>query len=137
MIFLDTNILVYAFSKNVDNEKQKQLSQEILSQTVLNKKLILSDIILCEFAFVSKKIDENKNVISQNLEYLSKYVKQANVSKRLVETLHKSNGFKSSFDIHHACFCEEHKCEKLLTFDKGFRKIEPFVNTKIEIISIP
>jgi len=30
MIYLDTNVLIYAFCKNVDNLEQKKLSQEIL-----------------------------------------------------------------------------------------------------------
>lgn len=32
MIYLDTNVLIYAFCKNVDNEEQKTLSQEILKK---------------------------------------------------------------------------------------------------------
>lgn len=64
MIFLDTNILVYAFSQNVDNENQKKLSQDILMQSIKDKNLVLSDIILCEFAYVSWKIKEDKNTIS-------------------------------------------------------------------------
>lgn len=137
MIFLDTNVLIYAFSKNVDNEKQKKLSQEILTQSVEDKTLVLSDIILCEFAYVSKKIEEDENAIEKNLQFLQKYTKQADISKKLIENLCKINAFKFSFDMHHACFCESLNCQKLFTFDKGFKKIQPLVKTKIEILTAP
>jgi len=46
MIYLDTNILIYAFCKNVDNLEQKNLSQEILRHTISQQKLLLSEIVL-------------------------------------------------------------------------------------------
>src|SRR5574344_1533987 len=75
MIYLDTNILVYAFCKNVDDEIQKQKAQEILKESIISKQLILSEISLYEFAFICKKLKEELEVINENIEFLSRYIK--------------------------------------------------------------
>ncbi len=75
MIYLDTNILVYAFCKNVDDEIQKQKAQEILKETIISKQLILSEISLYEFAFICKKLKEELEVINDNIDFLSRYIK--------------------------------------------------------------
>ena len=73
MIYLDTNILVYAFCKNVDNETQKHKAQEILKESIISKQLILSEISLYEFAFICKKLEEELEVINDNIDFLSRY----------------------------------------------------------------
>ncbi len=75
MIYLDTNILVYAFCKNVDDENQKQKAQEILKESIISKQLILSEISLYEFAFICKKLKEELEVINDNIDFLSRYIK--------------------------------------------------------------
>ena len=75
MIYIDTNILVYAFCKNVDDENQKQKAQEILKESIISKQLILSEISLYEFAFICKKLEEELEVIDNNIDFLSSYVK--------------------------------------------------------------
>lgn len=75
MIYIDTNILVYAFCKNVDDENQKQKAQEILKESIISKQLILSEISLYEFAFICKKLEEKLEVINDNIDFLSRYIK--------------------------------------------------------------
>ena len=61
MVYFDTNVLIYAFSKNVDDEKQKSISIKLLEEAIANNSLIVSELILSEFAFISNKLNENKN----------------------------------------------------------------------------
>ncbi|MGJ0300382.1 type II toxin-antitoxin system VapC family toxin [Aliarcobacter cryaerophilus] len=75
MIYIDTNILVYAFCKNVDDENQKQKAQEILKESIISNQLILSEISLYEFAFICKKLEEELEVINDNIDFLSRYIK--------------------------------------------------------------
>ena len=76
MIYLDTNILIYAFCKNVDNETQKHKAQEILKESIISKQLlVLSEISLYEFAFICKKLKEELEVINDNIDFLSRYIK--------------------------------------------------------------
>ena len=69
MIYLDTNILVYAFCNNVDNIHQKEQSQKVLESVIKSKSLILSEIVLYAFAFVSNKLKEDRELINDNLKF--------------------------------------------------------------------
>lgn len=133
MVFLDTNILIYALCQNIDNQEQQDISVQLLNKAITNKNLILSELILCEFVFTSKKIKENEDFILQNLEFLSQFVKDlhSNSATRIIEILKESKQYNSSFDISHLAFCEQNNC-KLITFDNGFKKLQNL--SKIEVI---
>jgi predicted nucleic acid-binding protein len=134
MVFFDTNVLIYALCQNLDDSEQQNISVKLFEEAILNRSIILSELVLCEFAFTSKKLNEDENIINQNLKYLSQFVKSNNkdISKRIVDIISQTNLFKSSFDIFHLTFCEENNC-KLITFDKGFKKLETISKIKIDI----
>jgi len=134
MVYFDTNVLLYAFSKNIDNEKQKNISVKLVGEAIENEILIVSDLILCEFAFVSNKLKENKNEIDENLEFLSEYLKPADlfIHQRMLEILKDTSLYISSFDVYHLAFSEFYNAQ-LITFDKGFRKLKNISETEIII----
>ena len=133
MVFFDTNILIYALCQNIDDIEQQDISVKLFEEAVLNKSIILSELILCEFAFTSKKLKEDEINIKQNLKFLSQYVvSNNNISKRIVEIIEKTNLYNSSFDIFHLAFCEENNC-KLITFDKGFKKLQSISKIQVDI----
>lgn len=133
MVYFDTNVWVYAFSKNVDSEKQKNLAIELIEVAMKNDTIVVSEVILCEMAFILNKLEENQNAIDERLSFLSAYVKtvDATVHQRMIEILKETNLYSSSFDVYHASFSEYYQA-KLVTFDKGFKKLKN--NTKIEIV---
>jgi hypothetical protein len=59
MVYFDTNVLIYAFSKNTDDERQKDISVKLVGDAIEDESLIVSELILCEFAFISHKLKEN------------------------------------------------------------------------------
>ncbi len=59
MIYFDTNVYLYAFSKNVDNKVQQQKSIKILEESLRLREIIVSEVILYEYAFVAKKLGES------------------------------------------------------------------------------
>ncbi len=133
--YFDTNVLIYALCSNVDNISQREVSVKLLEKAIINQNIILSELILCEFAFISKKLKENSNTIIQNLEFLSQYVKSSNYSlnQRIIEIIKETKLFTNSFDIFHLTFCENHNC-KLVTFDKGFKKFKNISNVEIVLL---
>jgi predicted nucleic acid-binding protein len=135
MVYFDTNVYVYAFCQNVDNPAQKELSQSLLKQSVSNHELILSEMILYEFAFVSKKLEEETGVIQNNLEFLSRYAQptHGNILKRVLEIFEYTSLYRSAFDVFHLAYSESLGC-KLITFDKGFKKLKAVAKTEIEIL---
>jgi len=134
MEYFDTNIYIYAFCKNIDDKNQKEISQQLLKDKASNNNLLVSEIILYEFAFSCKKLKEDPITIQKNLKFLSRYVKSTdiNVHKRVLEIFENTNLYNSSFDIFHLAFCEENNC-KLVTFDKGFKKLQTISKIEIEI----
>lgn len=132
MVYFDTNVLLYAFAKNIDDEKQKNISTILVEEAIDNDTLMISEVILCEFAFVSNKLNEDKNDIDNNLEFLSTFLQPSNfsINQRMIEILNKTNLYISSFDVYHLAFAEYHNT-KLFTFDKGFKKLQNI--SKIEI----
>ena len=134
MEYFDTNIYVYAFCKNVDDQEQKRISQHLLKDRIRNNKLLISEIILYEFAYVCNKLEEDPLVIQKNLNFLSRYVQATtiNIHKRVIDILEKTNLYNSTFDIFHLAFCEHNEC-KIITFDKGFKRFKKFSTVEIEI----
>ena len=134
MEYFDTNIYIYAFCKNIDDKNQKEISQQLLKDKASNNNLLVSEIILYEFAFSCKKLKEDPIIIQKNLKFLSRYVKSTdiNVHKRVLEIFENTNLYNSSFDIFHLAFCEENNC-KLVTFDKGFKKLQAISKIEIDI----
>lgn len=133
MVFFDTNVLIYAFCKNIDNQKQQAISVKLFDEAIENQNLIVSELILCEFAFISNKLKEEKNDIDDNLKFLSTFLKQSNpnINLRMTEILKETSLYISSFDVNHLAFCEYHN-SKLFTFDKGFKKLQTL--SKVEIV---
>ena len=134
MVYFDTNVLLYAFTKNIDDEKQREISTALVEEAIVNDTLIVSEVILCEFAFVSNKLNEDKNDIDNNLEFLSTFLQPSNLSinQRTLEILKETNLYISSFDVYHLAFAEYHNT-KLFTFDKGFKKLQNISKIEIDI----
>ena len=134
MEYFDTNVYIYAFCKNIDNQEQKEISQKLLKDRASKNNLIVSEIILYEFAFSCKKLKEDPITIQNNLNFLSRYVKTTDISihKRVIDIFENTNLYTSSFDVFHLAFCEHHNC-KLITFDRGFKKLQNISKIKIDI----
>jgi len=134
MVYFDTNVLLYAFTKNIDDKKQREISTILVEEAIENDTLIVSEVILCEFAFVSNKLNEDKNDIDNNLEFLSTFLQPSNfsINQRMIEILNKTNLYISSFDVYHLAFAEYHNT-KLFTFDKGFKKLQNISKIEIDI----
>ncbi len=135
MVFFDTNVLIYALCQNTDNIEQQNISVRLFEEAILNKNIILSELILCEFAFTSKKLKEDEININQNLKFLSQFVQlnKHDTSKRILEIIENSSLYNSSFDIFHLAFCECNNC-KLITFDKGFKRFEKLSKTELVLL---
>jgi predicted nucleic acid-binding protein len=133
MVYFDTNVLIYAFSKNIDDERQKDISVKLVGDAIEDESLIVSELILCEFAFISHKLKENKDEIDDNLAFLSEYLKPTDITvhQRILEILKETSLYVSSFDVYHLAFSEYYN-SKLVTFDKGFKNLKKL--SKVEIV---
>ena len=135
MVYFDTNVLIYAITKNIDNLEQSEISTALVEKALDDNTLIVSEITLCEFAFVSAKMNEDKKDIDDNLEFLSTFLKPSNfsINQRMIEILKDKSLYVSSFDIFHLAFAEYYNA-KLVTFDKGFKKLKNISKIEIDIL---
>ena len=44
--------VLYAFCQNVDNEIQKKISIDLVEKSIKDDSLLVSEVLLCEFAFI-------------------------------------------------------------------------------------
>jgi len=135
MVYFDTNVWVYAFSQNVDNEAQQQLAIKQIEDAMEHETIIVSKVLLCELAFVLAKVEEDNKAIDARLAFVSSYIKPTDITMqlRVLELLKETQLYKSSFDVHHVAFSEYYKA-KLITFDKGFKHLKSHAKIALEIL---
>lgn len=56
----------------------------------------------------------------------------SSLSQRTLEIIRETSLYSSSYDIYHLAFPEHHR-SKLITFDKGFKKLHTISKTEIII----
>ena len=134
MVYFDTNILLYAFMRNVDSEDRKELATSLIEEAIENRTLIVSKITLCEFAYVSRQLSEEQNNIDKNLKFISKFLQLSNfnINQRMIKILNKTKLHISSFDSYHLAFAEYYHA-KLFTFDDNFENFKDIAKVEIDI----
>lgn len=134
MVYFDTNVLIYALVKHIDDERQRDISVELVEEAIENNTLIVSEVILCEFAFISSKLNEEPSTIDENLEFLSTFLQPTHISipQRMLDIFKVNHLYSSSFDLYHLAFSEYYNA-KLITFDKGFKKLREIAKVELDI----
>ena len=135
MTYLDTNILLYATLTKVDTQSQQNRAIEILKELIDNETLLLSNLNLLEYSFIMKKAKEDSKKIESALELFQSFVQdeKEGFSNELMQFLDNDYAFKNSFDLYHVAFSNSYGCEKLITFDKGFKKFRGICKVEVEI----
>ena len=135
MIYFDTNIYLYAFLSKVDDDTQQNKSINILQNTLEKNRLISSEINLYEYAFVTKKHNEKQEDIKKYLDFISRFIKPSDtIYLRALEIMNKKDFYRHSFDVFHLAFSEYYNCKKLITFDKGFKKLQDITDVEIVVL---
>ena len=136
MIYLDTNILLYATLSVVDTQKQQDKAIEVITELIDNEILLLSNLNILEYVFVMKKAKEDNEKIENALNVFQSFVKdeKINFKHSLMKLLNNNYAFKNSFDLYHVSFANDYNCQKLLTFDKGFKKFKNICDVDIDIL---
>jgi len=134
MIFFDTNVLIYA-SVNMGEEKL-QKSQSVIEKAQQNDEFIVSTLLLQEYAFVLAKLKLSEAKIIDNTKVFSKYCKHSidcTLLEQAFELAVETSYFNNINDVIHLKFAERY-ADKLVTFDKDFKKLQAFSSLNIEIL---
>jgi len=137
LVYLDSNVLVYAFCEQPDTEKKQQKSIEILANLIEYNNLCVSNLTICEYSYILKRLKESDEKIIKSIEILKMFIKQSDsmLSTRLNEILLTQKLFTNSFDCYHLAFAENVCCTKLITFEKDFNKLKHLAKIEIVIIN--
>ena len=133
MIFFDTNVLIY-FTINQD-ETKFDIAERMIYEAIEQDTFFISPMVLSEYIFVLGKYKLIQKHKSKVLLF-SKYV-NASIDNKLVleayEVCEKIDFCKNINDVIHLKVAEEY-CQKLVTFDIDFKKLQKYTNIKIEIL---
>ncbi len=135
MVYLDTNVLVYA-SVEQDIEK-KNRSLALLEELITKKQLLLSTLTLQEFVFTMAKLKINNDIIKQDSDYYFSFVNVEQdyfTLKQAIELCCDENQCKNINDVMHILLAQKAKCSRLITFDGDFRKLDWVNGVKVEIL---
>ena len=135
MVYLDTNVLVYA-SVEQDIEKKK-LSLALLEELVNKKHLMLSTLTLQEFVFTLEKLKIDNVIIKADSEYYFSFVSVEQdyvVLKEAIEICCDEKQCKNINDVMHLLLAEKAKCSRLITFDADFKKLDGVSGVKVEVL---
>ena len=135
MTFFDTNILVY-YTINQDDKKQK-LSQSLIFKAIKEDKFYISSLVMTEYIFILSKLkvlDENHNKVL----FFSKFIEHNISMDDLLDAykICKEIDFcKNINDTIHFVIAQKY-CDKLVSFDSYFKKLQDKSNIEIEILKI-
>ena len=131
--FFDTNVLVY-YTINQD-EVKFDIAQKLIYESIEQDKFFISPMVLSEYIFVLSKYRLTK-VHYDKVILFSKFVNSF-IDNTLVleayEVCGKMNFCKNINDVIHLKVAEKY-CDRLVTFDSDFKKLEKYTTIQIEIL---
>jgi len=131
--FFDTNVLIY-FTINQDQHKW-ELAKKYLYEALDKEIFFISPMVLSEYIFILSKYKIQKQH-KDKIMFFAQYVKGNIDAKRVVNAYSKCqkiNFCKNINDAIHLKVAEQY-CNKLVTFDADFKKLDKYTELEIEIL---
>jgi predicted nucleic acid-binding protein len=135
VVYLDTNILIYACIEQDINKKEKSIL--LIENLIKNNKLYLSALTLQEFVFTMAKLKVDTDTIKSDYNFFKNFIfdeYNKQILEKAVDICCKLNYCKNINDIMHIKIAENF-CTQLLTYDSDFKKLTAHTNLKIEILN--
>ena len=135
MHYLDTNLLVYS-AVNQDPLKRQQ-SQSIIQGLFESDQLLLSPLSIQELIFTLSKLKISEAQIENTYSLFQKFCRyeiDCKIMDDAYSVVAELGYGKNLNDVIHLKFAERY-CEKLITFDKDFKRLSPLSKISIEVIT--
>jgi predicted nucleic acid-binding protein len=135
MIYFDTNVLVYATILDLDKSKHK-ISTRLIINAIKERLLFISPLVVSEYVYVLSKSTISNDLIKQEVDFYKKYT-DGKIGKDIItkafDLSHNLNRNSSINDSIHIFLAEKY-CDKLVTFDKGYKTFINKVSVIIDLI---
>ncbi|HCE43624.1 MAG TPA: hypothetical protein DET40_08755 [Lentisphaeria bacterium] len=133
MIFLDTNILVYA-TVNQDIEKQKA-SENLIAENI-GGNLLISPLVLSEYIYVMTKLGIEVQYIRKSVDLFRKCVSYGIDAELVYSSFllgQKLDMNKNINDLIHLKFADKY-AKTIYTFDENFKRLIKHSSIDIKIL---
>ena len=134
MVYLDTNVLIYASIEQDIEKKGKSL--DIIEHLVKNKELILSPLVIQEFIFTLSRLKVDREIIEYDTKFYFNFVSENYTKKMLEEALAlclEEKNCKNINDILHMKLATQY-ASRLLTYDSDFKKLQKHTEIEIKLL---
>ena len=134
MVYLDTNVLIYATIEQDIKKKEKSL--DTIEDLVNKNELLLSPLVMQEYIFTLSKLKVDKEIIEHDSSFYFNFVSENYTKEMLEDALQLcllEKNCKNINDILHMKLATQYTT-KLLTYDSDFKKLQQYTDIKIEIL---
>ena len=125
MVYLDTNILIYA---RVEQDLQKkEHSIDLIERLVKEDRLLLSTLVIQEYVFALAKLGLPYRAIRRDSMFYMGHVSiglDSQIMRRSVEACCQLEKCRNINDISHLFLAEKAGAKYLLTYDSDFKTLE-------------
>ncbi|HPT47041.1 MAG TPA: PIN domain-containing protein [Candidatus Rifleibacterium sp.] len=135
MVYLDTNVLVYAGIEQDIAKKDKALC--LIRSLAEASELHLSVLVLQELVFTMAKLHMDADLIKSDFDYYSRYLSWEISLEDFIKAVQlglELDNLRNINDLVHLKVAERY-CSKLITFDRDFKKMQGHTHIEIEILS--
>ena len=135
MVYIDTNVLVYASVEQDIFKKEKSL--KLLEKYANDGKLVLSTLTLQEFSFTLAKLKVDSEIIRKDSDFYMDFVsveQDVFTLKKAIELCCSEDYCKNINDIIHLLLAEKSKCKMLITFDSDFKRLEQYSDVRVDVL---
>ena len=135
MVYLDTNVLVYAGIEQDLARKDKALC--LIRSLAEASELHLSALVLQELVFTMAKLRMDVGMIKSDFAYYSNFLSWEVSLEDFIKAVKlglELDNLRNINDLVHLKVAERY-CSKLITFDRDFKKMQGHTHIEIEILS--
>ena len=134
MVYVDTNVLIYIIVNQGD--EKRNIAARLIRKLIENNELFLSPLTIQELIFTLAKLNIDLNQVTGDVNFYMEYIQQSidkNILKNAYALCKEMNFCRNINDGIHLKVAEQY-CNKLVTFDKDFKKFMNRTTIEIEIL---
>ena len=140
MIYFDTNVIIYALEIVPYDERLVKTAKSRFDKALKDQQTALSFLTVAEVAFVLAKLKVEESILEKTLNFLSVRVQEVvmdpSVIKDFLAISKKTHLYRQSFDVLHVEIARRLNCQKIVTFDRELKKLQPeYQDINIEILT--
>ena len=134
MVYVDTNVLIYIIVNQ--GEEKRDIAARLIRKLIEDNQFFLSTLTIQELIYTLAKLNIDLNQVTGDVNFYMEYIQQS-IDKKILKDAYtfckEMNFCRNINDGIHLKIAEQY-CNKLVTFDKDFRRFMNRTTIAIEIL---